>query len=186
MSMTDQLKKGMVLRHDGHLYRVTDFRVAQAGQQKPRVHVKLRSLASGHTTEKLLDQMGKLDEVDTEIREMQFLYAAGHEHVFMDDASYEQYPLAETVTAPARDFLVEGETYQLLTVEGQPQEILLPAHVAIEVTETAPVEHAGGASNVHKDATLASGLTIQVPLFIATGEKVRVNTETKQYVGKEH
>ncbi|MHC5114781.1 MAG: elongation factor P [Planctomycetota bacterium] len=186
MSITDPLKKGMVIRYEQKLYRVVDFHVAQTGQQKPRAHVKLRSLTGQHTTERLLDQMGRIDEVDTEVRDMQYLYAAGRDRVFMDGATFEQLPLPEDTIGPARDFLVEGESYQVLTVEGEPLEILLPAHLALEVTDTAPVEHAGGASNVHKGARLASGLSIQVPLFIRTGEKVRVNTETREYIGKDH
>ncbi|MCP3906130.1 MAG: elongation factor P [Planctomycetes bacterium] len=186
MSLLDPLKKGMVIRYEQKLYRVIDFHVAQTGQQKPRAHVKLRSLTGGHTTERLLDQMGRIEEVETELREMQYLYAAGQEHVFMDGETFEQVPLSEETIHDARDFLVEGETYRLLTVEGDPLEIVLPAQIALEVTDTAPVEHAGGASNVHKDARLASGLSIQVPLFINTGEKVRVNTETREYLGKEH
>ena len=72
MSITDPLKRGMVIRYESEPHRVLDFHVAQAGQQKPRVHVKLRSLTSGHTTERLLDQMGPIEELDAEIREMQY------------------------------------------------------------------------------------------------------------------
>jgi elongation factor P len=186
MSRTAELKKGMVIRLEERLYRVVDFHIAQTGQQKPRVHVKLRSLTGGHGTERLLDQMGRIEEVEAEVRPMQYLYASGREHVFMDSESFEQYPLPEEIVANARDFLVENETYRLLTIEGQPAEIQLPTHLVLEVAETAPVEHAGGVSNVSKEATLASGLTIQVPLFIKTGEKVRVHTETREYLGKEH
>lgn len=186
MSLTDDLKRGMVIRFNEHLYRVLDFRVAQTGKQKPTVHVKLRTLKGGHTSEKSLDQIGKIDEVPAEKRQMQYLYAAGKEHVFMDSESFEQFNVGEDVLGGALDLLVEEETYLFLTVDGQIFEIQLPAHVALEVTDTAPVEHAGGSSSVHKDAKLSSGLTIQVPLFIKTGEKIRVNTETREYLGKDH
>lgn len=186
MSLTDALKKGMVIRHEERLYRVDDFHVAQAGQQKPRVHVKLRSLSDGHARERLLDQMGRIEEVQSVVRPVQYLYHAGHEHVFMDSDTFEQYPLTDEMVADVRDFLVENETYRLLTVEELPVEIQLPTHVALEVTETAAAEHGAGGGSVYKEAKLASGLSVQVPLFIKTGEKVRVDTASRAYLGKEH
>jgi elongation factor P len=186
MSLTDPLRRGMVIRHEEQLYTVLDFRVAQTGKQKPTVHVKLRHFKSGHTGERTLDQLGKIEEVEAEFRQMQYLYAAGNERVFMDSETFEQYPLGEEVLGDALDFLTEEETYSFLTVEGKIANLRLPDQVVLDVVETAPVEHASGGSNVHKEAKLASGLVIQVPLFIKTGEKVRVKTDTREYAGKEH
>ena len=135
MARTDQLHKGMVIRHQGELFSILDYKVAQTGKQKPTVHVKLRSLKSGHTGDRTLDELGKIEEVPAETRQMQYLYASGHEHVFMD---------------------------------------------------TSPVEHAGGSTNVYKEAKLASGFVVQVPLFIKNGDKIRVSTETHEYLGKAH
>jgi elongation factor P len=83
-------------------------------------------------------------------------------------------------------FLVEEQTYRFQTVEGQPVELQLPGQVVLEVADTAPPEHAGGGSNVYKEATLSSGLLVHVPLFIKNGDKIRVSTETRDYQGKEH
>lgn len=186
MALTDQLRKGMVIRHGGELFSVLDYKVAQTGKQKPTVHVKLRSLKSGHTGERTLDELGKIEEVPTEIRPMQYLYASGRERVFMDTESFEQYPLGEEVLGDSVPFLVEEETYRFLMVEDRIAEIQLPSIVVLEVVETAPVEHAGGGTSVQKEAKLASGLVTQVPLFIKNGEKIRVSTENRQYLGKEH
>ena len=186
MSLTDQLRRGMVIRHEGQMYTVLDFTVAQTGKQKATVHVKLRHVLSGHTGERTLDELGKIEEVEAEVRRMQYLYAAGKQRVFMDNESFEQYELGEDILENAIHFLVEEETYSFLTIEGQVISLQLPAQVVIEVVETAPVEHTGGGSNVYKEARLASGLVIQVPLFIKTGEKVRVKTENREYAGKEH
>ncbi len=185
MSLTDPLKRGMVIRYDGRLYSVDDFRVAQSGKQKPTVHVKLRSLRDGHTSERTLDQLGQIDEVDSQIRKMQYLYAAGGKHVFMDSESFEQYSLGADVLQAGRSFLVEQETYAFLVVDGQVIGLQLPDIIVMEVVETAPVEHAGGHSSVQKEAKLACGLTINVPLFIKTGDKIRVSTASRQYLGKE-
>jgi elongation factor P len=176
----------MVIRHEGQLFTILDFHVAQTGKQRPTVHVKLRSLSTGHTGERTLDQLGKLEEVPTDLRQMQYLYMAGKDRVFMDAESFEQYPLGDDVLGDAIPFLVEEETYRFLFIEGQVVALELPPVVVLEVVDTAPVEHAGGSTNVHKEARLNSGLSIQVPLFIKNGDKLRVKTENREYMGKEH
>lgn len=186
MSRTEQLRKGMVIRHEGETFIVVDYRLAQSGKQKPTVHVKLRSLKSGHTGERTLYELGKIEEVAAEMRSMQYLYAAGEERVFMDTESFEQYELDEELLHDALPFLVEEETYRFLTVEGQVASIQMPPHVTLEIVDTAPVEHIGGGSNVQKEAKLNSGIVIQVPLFIKNGDKIRVNCESRAYEGKEH
>jgi elongation factor P len=186
MSLTDELHKGMVIRHEGHLYTVVDYNIAQTGKQKPTVHVKLRSLSSGKPVDRTLDELGKIEEVPHEMRYMQYLYAAGKHRVFMDSESYEQYEVDEDQLGDAVSVMVEEESYRFLTIEGKMASIQLPDVVVLEVSDTAPVEHAGGSSNVYKEAKLASGLVVQVPLFIKTGDKIRVNTGNHQYEGKEH
>jgi elongation factor P len=186
MSLTEQLHKGMVIRHEGQLYTVLDYEVAQTGKQKPTVHVKLRAVKSGHATERTLDQLGKIEEVPSEVRQMQYLYASGEQRVFMDAESFEQYSLGQEIIGEGIDFLVEEETYKILTIDNQPVSFQLPPVVVLEVVDTAPVEHAGGSTNVQKEAKLACGITIHVPLFIKNGDKIRVTTDNRQYQGKEH
>jgi elongation factor P len=186
MSVTHDLHKGTVIRHEGQLFTVLDFNVAQTGKQKATVHVKLRSVSTGHTGERTLDELGKIEEVPAEIRHMQYLYASGNEHVFMDNETYEQYPLNEDMLGDAVNFLVDEEAYRFQMIEGQPVALQLPPIVVLEVTDTAPVEHAGGSTNVQKEAKLSSGITVQVPLFIKNGDKIRVKTDNREYQGKEH
>jgi elongation factor P len=186
MSSAEQLRKGMVIRHEGHLYMVMDHGLAQQGKQKPTVHVKLRELKSGHASERTLDQLGKLEEVEAEVRQMQYLYASGNDRVFMDSESFEQYTLGKDILHEALGFLVEEQTYKFMAVDGQVVGVQLPDLLVMKIKETAPVEHGGGHTTVQKEATLASGLVIHVPLFIKAGDKVRVDTKTRQYIGKEH
>jgi elongation factor P len=186
MSQTENLHRGAVIRHQGHLYTLLDYRVSQSGKMKPTVHLKLRDLKSGNTGERSLDELGKVEEVPTEIRNMQYLYAAGKDRVFMDSESFDEQRVAPDFFGRDADFLVEGETYRFLAIDGQPVSLQLPPVIAIEVADTAPVEHAGGMSNITKEARLASGLTIRVPLFIKTGDKVRVRVDNHEYQGKEH
>jgi elongation factor P len=186
MSLTHDLHKGMVIRHRGELFTVLDYRVAQTGKMRPTVHVKLRSIKSGHANEKTLDELGKLEEVAAETRPMQYLYAGGGEWVFMDTESFEQYPIGADMLGDFVDLLVEQETYRFLMIEGQPVSIQFPSAMVLEVVDTAPVEHAGGSTNVQKEARLSSGVVVQVPLFIKNGDKIRVKTDTHEYQGKEH
>src|SRR3990170_173773 len=126
MSSTHELHRGMVFRHDGQLFTLLDFSVSQSGKQRPTVHLKVRSLKSGNTGERSLDELGKIDEVPTEVRAMQYLYAAGKDRVFMDTESFEQYTLPTDAVGRDADFLNEGETYRVTAVEGQPVALQLP------------------------------------------------------------
>ncbi len=185
MSLTHDLRKGMVIRHEDQLFTVLDYRTARRGKQKPTVHVKLRSVSTGHTGERTLNELGKLEDVPTEIRQMQFLYAVGIESVFMDIETFEQYTLDAELLGTSVNFLVEEEAYRVQMIEGQPIALQLPPVIVLEVVDTAPVEHAGGSTNVFKDAKLKSGIFVQVPLFIKTGDKIRLTTDTREYHGKE-
>ena len=185
MSVTEGLHKGMVIRHEGQLYTVLDFHGSQKGKQKATVHVKLRAISTGHTGERTLDELGKIEEVSTEIRHMQYLYADRTDCIFMDVESYEQYPLSGEVLGDAVSFLVEEETYSVMTIEGQPVSLRLPPIIVMEVVDTAAPQHSGGGSNVSKDAKLSNGLVIHVPLFIKNGDRIRVKTEDREYQGKE-
>lgn len=186
MSATEGLRKGMVIRHEGQVYVIDDFHVAQSGKQRPTVHLKLRHVHNGNPADRTLDQIGKIDEVPAEHREMQYLYHTGSEYVFMDTNSFEQFPFEKTFVGDAHDFLHEEDKYRFLFVDNEPVSLDLPDVLVFEVVDTAPVEHAGGSTNVHKEAKLSSGLTVQVPLFIKNGDRIRVKTDSRQYVGKEH
>lgn len=185
MSSTHDLHKGMVIRHEGLLYTVLDFNMTHTGKQKATVHVKLRAVNTGHTGERTLDELGKIEQVPSEVRHMQYLYADGKDRVFMDNETFEQYPLSEELLGDSINFLVDQETYRIHTIEGQPITLQMTPVAVLQVVDTAPVEHAGGTTNVHKEAKLNSGITIQVPLFIKNGDKVRVSTDNRAYQGKE-
>ncbi len=186
MSLTEDLRKGMVIRHEGQLFAIVDYHIAQSGKQRPTVHVKLRSIGTGHTGDRTLDQLGRLTEVPSDMRTMQYLYAGHNEWVFMDTESFEQYSFDGALLGSSVDFLLEEEPYRFLFLEGQPVSIQMPEVAVLEVVDTAPVEHAGGSTNVHKDAKLSSGITIAVPLFIKNGDRIRVKFDSHEYVGKEH
>ena len=181
-----ELTRGMLLRVHNDLYQVVGFGEAHTGKQKSRTHVTLRCLRDGHVTDKLLESIQPIEEVPHEIRNMQYLYSSDDEYTFMDSESFEQYTLSRNVLGRAAHFLVESETYKVLCANETPISIQLPDALAIEVKDTAPPAHGvGGASNILKEAVLASGLTVRVPLFIKTGDRIRLDTASEKYVGKE-
>jgi len=179
------LKRGMVLRHQERLYQVDDFQERKTGKMKPTVHVMLRDLRDGRHVERTLDELEPIVEAEQALREMQYLYQQGDTRVFMDSESFEQHELREDQLAGFGPFLKEGETYRVLCVEQQPVALMAPETVTLQVTSTAAPSHAGGGSNVYKEAELENGLIVLVPLFIKNGDRIRVNTRDKSYAGKE-
>lgn len=180
------LKRGMLIRHQNHVYTVVDFQERRTGKQRPTVHVSLRDLRDGHPVDRTLDQIKPIDEVSHQIRPMQYLYPKGDDRVFMDSESFEQSELSPTQLHGHEAFLKEGEEYRVMFVDGQPMSLDLPEVISLQVAETAAPSHSvGGASNVLKEATLENGLEVRVPLFIKMGDTIRVDTRHKAYAGKE-
>ncbi|MFQ5806739.1 MAG: elongation factor P [Phycisphaerae bacterium] len=180
------LKRGMLIRHQNHLYVVADFQERRTGKMRATVHVVLRAIRDGHQVDRTLDQLEPLEEVSSAHRDLQYLYAGADNWVFMDTESFEQHELTDAQLHGCQPFLKEGETYRALFVEERPLSLDMPEVVLLEVATTAAPTHAvGQASNVMKEAELENGLEIRVPLFIKNGDKIRVNTRDKTYVGKE-
>jgi elongation factor P len=180
------LKRGMLIRHQGHLYVVTDFQERRTGKQRATVHVALRDTRDGHQVDRTLDQLEPTDEIPSTHRDLQYLYPAGQTRVFMDTESFEQYELADAQLHGCQPFLKEGQAYRALFAAGQPLTLEMPDTISLQVTATAPPAHSvGSQSSVMKEAELENGLEVRVPLFIKNGDIIRVNRRDKSYVGKE-
>ena len=180
------LKRGMLIRHQGHLYAVTDFEERRTGKQRATVHVTLRATRDGHQVDRTLVQLEPIEEVPSARRDLQYLYAGGDNWVFMDTESFEQYELTDTQLHGCQTFLKEGEAYRALFADEQPLTLEMPDVVALKVATTAPPTHAVGTqSNILKEAELENGLEVRVPLFIKNEDMIRVNTQSKAYAGKE-
>jgi elongation factor P len=184
--MNIPVKRGMLIRHQNHVYTITDVQEHHSGKSRPTYHVMLRAIEDGHQVNRSLDQLEPIEEVDHAIRQMQFLYVNGKQRVFMDSESFEEFELTAGHLHGCEPFLKEGETYRVTTVEGQPVALDMPDIIKLQVKTTAAPSHSvGAASNVLKEALLENDLTVNVPLFIKTGDTLRVDTRTKTYVGKE-
>lgn len=183
--MNVPIKRGMLLRHQGHYYFVDDFHERHSGKMKPTVHVALRDAKDGHHVERSLLELNPIEEVTRAFREMQYLYAKGDVHVFMDSQTFDEVELADAQLHGCQPFLKEGEQFRVLFVDDHPLSLDMPDIVALRVTLTAAASHGVGTSgSVTKEATLENHLEVRVPLFIKSGDLIRVDTRTKTYVGK--
>jgi len=185
--MNVSIRRGMFLRHEGHVYQVADFNEHHSGKQKPTVHVALRDIRDGRPVDRSLADLEPVREVECTLRPMQYLYHKGSDFVFMDCETFEEVALAGRALQGREAFLSEGTEYRVMHVDGAPMTVEMPEIIALKVANTAAPAHGGGqASSITKEATLENKLEIRVPLFIKTGDVIKVDTRTKTYAGKDH
>jgi elongation factor P len=184
--MNVPLKRGMLLRHQNRLFYVSEFHERHTGKQKPTVHVLLRDALDGHSVDRTLDDLLPVQEVEHSYRQMQYLYARGEARVFMDSETFEETELSAAQLRGTEPFLAEGTEYRVMLADGRPLMLEMPENIVLKVAVTAAPERSVGTSGgVMKEATLENGLMVRVPLFIKTGDLIRVDTRTKTYSGKE-
>ncbi len=177
-----EARKGIVIELDGHLYHVTDYQHIKLGRGSAQVRLKLRDIRAGHTIERTFQSGERFHRVRVEERPAQYLYRDGDLYYFMDQESFEQSTLTAEQLASALDYLKEGTVLQISIHDGQPIGIELPITVDLEVTETGPAFKGDTAQSGGKPAILETGITVQVPFFVASGDIVRVDTRSGEYV----
>lgn len=183
--MNVSIETGSLIRHRGRLYFVDRVTERHKGQQKPSVHIELRDALDDRHIDRSIDELEPIEPVSHVMRSMQYLYAHGSMHVFMDDETFEQVELSGSALQGFEPFLKEGESYRVWVADDKPLRLQTTPSVDLRVTSTAaPTHSVGGASNILKDATLENGLVVRVPLFIKTGDVVRIDTRSRQYLGK--
>ena len=182
---TNQFKNGMHVDVDGTVFKLVEFQHVKPGKGGAFVRTKLRRAADGAVIDRTFRAGEKFRPVRTEARKMQFLYADGADAHFMDSASYEQLAIPEAALAEKLKWTKPNDEVDLLFIDEKPADIQLPASVELEVTETEPGvrgDTASGGGN--KPATGETGATIPVPLFVNVGDRVKVQTETGQYMSR--
>lgn len=184
MASTNDLKNGMVLDLDGQLWQVLWFQHHKPGKGNTVVRTKLKHVLTGKIIDKTFNSDTKVDTATVDRREMQYLYLDGEDYVFMDNTSYEQFTIAGETVGDAKDYMLENQNAIVATHEGNPLFIELPASVELEVTYTEPGLQGDRSTGGTKPATLETGKVIQVPLFITTGEKIKVDTRDASYQGR--
>jgi translation elongation factor P len=181
---TNDLKNGMTLNLDGQLWTVVDFQHVKPGKGGAFVRTKLKNVTSGKVVDRTFNAGVKVDVATVDRREMQYLYREGPDFVFMDTQDYDQPRIPASVVGDAANYLLEEQTVTVAFNDGTPLYVDLPAAVELTVSQTDPGVQGDRATGGTKPATLETGATVQVPLFISTGEKVKVDTRTGQYLGR--
>ena len=185
MISTNQLKNGNHIEVDGTIFKVLDSQHVKPGKGGAFVRTKLRRASDGNVIDRTFRAGEKFRAVRTEARKMTFLYADGSEAHFMDIESYEQLAIPQDTLGHALRFTRPNENVDLLYIDDQPSDIQLPSSVELEVTETEPGLRGDTASGGgDKPATLETGATVRVPLFVNVGDRVKVQTSTGEYMSR--
>ncbi|MEA1872523.1 MAG: elongation factor P [Chloroflexota bacterium] len=179
-----ELRKGAAIELDGEMYQIVEYQHVKMQQRQPVVKLKLRDVHSGNVTERNFQSGDKVTPVFLEHRPVQYLYNDGDLYYFMDNESYEQVMLTSAQIGEGTNYLKEGLMLEILTCKGDTVAIELPTSVELQVTETEPGFKGDRATAGTKAAKLETGATVQVPLFINTGDIIKVNTRTGEYVEK--
>jgi elongation factor P len=179
-----ELRKGVVLELDGEIYQILEYQHVKMQQRQPVVKLKLRSMRTGNFTERNFQSGDKVKTVFLEHRPVQYLYKDAGLYYFMDNESYEQIMLSSDQIGDDKNYIKEGQLLEILTCRGETVAVELPSAVELEVTDTEPGFKGDRATAGTKAATLETGVTVQVPLFINTGDVVKVHTRTGGYLEK--
>lgn len=176
------LRKGTTYIEDGELWRVLEYAHIKAGRGNATIRVKVRNLRSGATMEKTYPSGSRVQDVRLDHATVQYLYHDGDLYYFMNTETYEQPVLSANLLGDAVGYLTDGMTLELESWEGEPITIELPTTVDLEVVQTEPGFAGDTATNATKPAIVSTGLQVQVPLFVQTGNIIRIDTRTGQYL----
>lgn len=183
MATTSDIKKGLCIRHNNDIFKVVEFLHVKPGKGPAFVRTKLKSLTTGRVLDNTFPSGRKLDEVRVETHKFQYLYADGESYNFMNTDDYNQISLQKSVL-DALELLKEGEIVTIVfnTDDEMPLSVDMPLKVILEVTHTEPGLKGNTATNATKPATVETGASINVPLFINEGDKIKIDTEKGTYI----
>ena len=184
MASTNDLKNGLVLNIEGQLWSVVEFQHVKPGKGPAFVRTKLKNVLSGKTVDKTFNAGVKVETANVDRSDMQYLYNDGTDYIFMDLGTYDQLPIPADVVGKAADYLLENQEAIVAQHDGTVLYVELPASVVLEISHTEPGLQGDRSSGGTKPATLETGAEIQVPLFLETGTKVKVDTRDGSYLGR--
>ncbi|MGF1664005.1 MAG: elongation factor P [Kineosporiaceae bacterium] len=184
MATTNDLKNGLVLNIDGQLWSVVEFQHVKPGKGPAFVRTKLKNVLSAKVVDRTFNAGVKVETATVDKRDMQYLYKDGEDYVFMDSSTYDQLPVSAAVVGSAANFMLENQDAVVALHEGVPLYVELPASVVLEITYTEPGLQGDRSTGGTKPATVETGYEIQVPLFLETGTKVKVDTRSGDYLGR--
>lgn len=175
-------KNGITFELDGNVYQIVEFQHVKPGKGAAFVRTKLRDVISGGVTERTFRPTDKMERAHIDRRDMQYLYETDGLRYFMDVESYEQMPINENVLGDSMRFVKENDTVKVLSYKGSVFGVEPPTFVELLVTEAEPGVRGDTAQGVTKNATVETGATVQVPLFVNEGNRIRIDTRTGEYM----
>ena len=184
MASTADIKNGVVLSIERQLWSVVEFQHVKPGKGGAFVRTKLKNVMSGKVVDKTYNAGAKIDIENVDRRDFTYLYNDGEGFVFMDTSDYDQITVPAATVGDAKNFLLENQQVTIALNNGNPLYVDLPASVVLEITYTEPGLQGDRSSAGTKPATVETGYEIQVPLFLETGTKVKVDTRTGDYLGR--
>jgi elongation factor P len=184
VATTNDLKNGMTLDLDGVLWNVVEFQHVKPGKGGAFVRTKLKNVMTGQVVERTFNAGTKVEVATVDKSEMQYLYQDGTDYVFMDTDTYDQIHVSANSVGGAKDYLLESMTATVARHEGNVLSVELPASVELTITYTEPGVQGDRSTGGTKPAELETGATVQVPLFITQGEKIKVDTRDGRYLGR--
>ncbi len=182
MIKATDIRRGMVVTIDGTNFVVVDFAHHTPGNLRAMVQTKLKNMNTGSIIDKRLRSVDQIEVPYVETKEYEYLYSSGDEHVFMDSETFDQLSFPPDMIGSSMQYLLPNSKVMVKYVDNKPVSIELPATVEMTVTDTPPALKGATATNQYKDATLETGLRVQVPPFIDPGEKIKVDTRTGEYL----
>ena len=182
---TNDIKNGSVLNLDGQLWTVMKFQHVKPGKGPAFVRTTIKNVLSGKIVDKTFNAGMKMEFETVDNRTLQYSYEDGDNFVFMDMTTYDQMHMDAEATDGKANYLKDGQECRVLLYNEKPLDIEIPASLVLEVTETEPGAKGDTVSNVTKPATLETGVVIQVPIFVNIGDRVKVDTRTNGYLGRE-
>jgi elongation factor P len=181
---TSELKNGIKVLFDNAPWLVLHVDFVKPGKGAAFYKIRVQNLLTGNTLEKTLRSGEKVEPADVTDTDMQFLYSDPNGYVFMDKNTFDQVTVTAKAVGAAKDFLLENMDVSVTLWDGQPIALRLPNSVVMEVVYTEPAVKGDTQSRVMKPAKLVTGAEVQVPIFVATGDKITINTESRSYVGR--
>jgi len=185
MYSTTDFRKGLKIEIDGTPFEIIEFQSFKPAMRGAMIRTKMRNILNGRVVDNTFRSGDKVGRPDLESHDMQFLYRQGEDMVFMDLTTYEQLSLKETVIGNKGGYLKDGQQCRVLIYNGSPLDIEIPISLVLEVVDTEPGAKGDTVSNVTKPARLETGISIHVPIFVNIGDKVKVDTRSGEYLGRE-
>ncbi|HWI57162.1 MAG TPA: hypothetical protein VNZ22_08040 [Bacillota bacterium] len=182
--LPSEFKRAMVLLLEGTPHTIEDFHVSGTAQTRHKLHTRLRQLRTGHIIDRVFPENERVPVAQLQTRTVTYSYSRAGSQVFIDAESFDELEVSNEQLGERRWFLKENEEYKALLLDGALVDLVLPGHVPLRVVETAPPIR-GGVDSAWKEARLETGLHLMVPLFIAKGETIRVDTASRKYAGRQ-